>query len=255
MTCSGCGTHQTVRCTSYCARCLLLAADVDAEAAISTGADEAPPCELLSIMGESPRAMTFLGEQTWPVRRLVVLKVFTDARLWPMSPSPQRPIPHHPTIAPVLETGLLGGRPYMMTAYLGGGPLSQCYDRHRLGAVARMDALVAIADAMAAAHAKGTVHGRLTASNLLCEPHPPFAVRIVDFDLALRASSDEEFEELTRADLAALVGVAGALLRSSIAQVPARVDMTAELRRLRSAQRSTDMRSALESLAAQLAPR
>lgn len=253
MPCSSCGADETVWRTSHCARCLLLAADADdADAAISIGADEAPPCELLSIMGDSSRATTFLGEQTWPVRRLVALKLFKDARLSPSAPSR---IPRHPNIAPVLETGLLGGRHYMMTAYLAGGMLPTCYDRHRLGADARMVALVAIANALAVAHAKGVVHGRLTAANLLCEPHVPFAVQIVDFDAVSPAPSDDgAWDALIRADLAALVVVAGTLLRSPLAQVPAAVDLTTELRRVASARRAADMRSDLEGLAARLTP-
>jgi hypothetical protein len=253
MTCSRCGARETVQRTNYCARCLLPAIDADADAAISGGADEAPPCELLSILGDSPRAMTFLGEQTWPIRRLVALKLFKDARLWHRGTAP--PPPRHPTIAPVLETGLLGGLRYVMTAYFSGGTLPTCYDRHRLGAGARMDALVAVADALVLAHARGTVHGRLSASNLLCEAHSPFAVRIVDFDLALRASSDEELEALKRADLAGVVRVAEDLLRSPIAQVSAAIDLATEFGQVTAARQAADMCRALKGLAARLEPR
>lgn len=250
MTCPGCGAHETMQRTRYCARCLLIAVAVDADAAISTEADEAPPCELLSIMGDSSRATTFLGEQTWPVRRLVALKVFKDK-----DHSAPRPV-HHPGIAPVLETGRLGGRRYVMAPYFAGGALPKCYDRHRLGAGARTRALATIADALAVAHAQGLAHGRLTASNLLCEPAAPFAVHIVDFDGASSAGSDNDgWEVLVRADLAALVGLAEALLRSPIAPVPASVDVTTELSRISCARRLTDMRRALEGLAARLAPR
>jgi serine/threonine protein kinase len=200
--------------------------------------------------------MTFLGEQTWPVRRLVALKVLKDARLCHMSAFAQPPVPRHPGIAPVLETGRLGGRPYVMTAYLGGGTLPTCYDRHRLGPGARMRALVGVAEALAVAHAKGTVHGRLGASNLLCEPRPPFAVRIVDFDLASPApSGDAEFDVLVRADLAGIVRVAEDLLRSPIAQMPVSTAITAELSPVVAAHGAADMCRALEDLAARLAPR
>ena len=256
MTCYCCGAHETVQRTSYCPRCLLMAADDDAGAAIAAGADEAPPCELLSIMGDSPRAMTFLGEQTWPVRRLVALKLFKDARL-PYQRAAGQPIaPRHPAIAPVLEHGVLGERPYVMTSYLAGGTLPDCYDRHRLGARARISALIAVADGLSLAHAKGIVHGRLTASNLLCEPHPPFAVRILDFEPASPAPrGDAGLDALVRADVAGLADGAGALLRSSIAHIPAWFDVTAARRRVTSAKRATDVRRALESLAVQLAPR
>ena len=252
MTCSCCGAHWTVQHSRYCARCVLIAAEADAKGAISSGADEAPPCELLSIMGDSPRAMTFLGEQTWPVRRLVALKVLKDARLQHMSAFAPPPLPRHPGIAPVLETGRLGGRPYVTTAYLAGGTLPTCYDRHRLGAGARMRALAGVAEALAVAHAKGSVHGRLAASNLLCEPRSPFAVRIVDFDVAPAPSGDAEFDMLARADLAGIVRVAEDLLRSPIACVPASVALAGELNRIASAHRAADLCRAMEDLAARL---
>jgi hypothetical protein len=248
MTCSRCGAPATVHRTSYCARCLLISVGGDADAGISTGADEAPPCELLSIIGDSRRATTFLGEQTWPVRRLVALKLF-KAQL-PQGADAAPLLPRHPAIAPVLENGLLGGRPYLMTSYLAGGTLPECYDRHRLGARARISALIVIAEALSAAHAHGVAHGRLTASNLLCEPQPPFAVRIVDFEPATRARpGDAEFDVLRRADVAGVVDVAGTLLRSSFAEVPAEVDVATELRRVRSRETSADLRDALERFA------
>lgn len=255
MTCSSCGAHATVQRTGYCAWCLLVAADADADGTIAFGADEAPPCELLSIMGDSPRAMTFLGEQTWPVRRLVVLRIVKEERLRSMHAVAPLSVPRHPGIAPVLEAGRLGGRPYVMTPYLAGGTLLTCYDRYRLGAAARIRALAGVAEALAAAHVTGMAHGRLGASNLLCDPRPPYAVHIVDFDLAPAPSQDAAFDVRVRADLAGIVRVAEDVLRSPMALVPATVDLTAELRPLASAHPAVKMCRVLEDLAARLAPR
>jgi serine/threonine protein kinase len=253
MTCSSCGAHATVQRTGYCAWCLLVAADADADGTIASGADEAPPCELLSIMGDSPRAMTFLGEQTWPVRRLVVLRILKEERLGSMLAGAARSIPRHPGIAPVLETGRLGGRTYVTTPYLAGGTLLTCSDRHRLDAAARLRALAGAAEALAAAHANGTVHGRLRTSNLLCEPRPPYAVQIVDFDVTSEASPDTADDVRVRADLSGIVRVAEALLRSPLALVPASCDLAAELGRLEAAHSAVRLCRALEDLAARLA--
>ena len=253
MTCSSCGAHATVQRTGYCAWCLLVAADSDADGAIASGADEAPPCELLSIMGDSPRAMTCLGEQTWPVRRLVVLRILKEERLRSMPAVAPPAVPRHPGITPVLEAGRLGGRPYVMTPYLAGGTLLTCYDRHRLGAAARVRALAAAAEALAAAHATGIAHGRLGASNLLCEPGPPYAVQIADFDLAFEPSQHAAFDVRVRADLAGIVRVAHDLLRSPLALVPGSVDLTAERGSLEAAHSAVHMCRALEDLAARLA--
>ena len=252
MTCSSCGAHATVQRTGYCAWCLLVAADADADGTIASGADEAPPCELLSIMGDSPRAMTFLGEQTWPVRRLVVLRILKEEPRRPVHAVAARSVPRHPGIAPVLETGRLGGRPYVTTPYLAGGTLLTCYDRHRLGAVARTRALAGIAQALAAVHATEMAHGRLGASNLLCEPRPPYAVQIVDFDLMPERSQGAAFDVHVRADLAGIVRVAEDVLRSPMAFVPASVDLAADLGSLASAHTAVDMWRALEDLAARL---
>jgi len=255
MTCSCCGARVTVPRTNFCARCLLTAA-AGADTTVLDGAEEAPPCELLSIIGDSPRATTFLGEQTWPVRRLVAFKLFKD-RARTVTASSDQGVPRHPNIAPLLEVGRLGERPYGMTEYFGGGVLTKCYDRHRLDATARLGALLAVADAIALAHGSGTVHGRLTAANLVCDSRPPFVVRIVDFDGI--PSSDRrngDFEVLTRADLNDIVTVAETLLQSPIVQVPASVDVAAELRRLRlSAQWAPDLRQALAALGGKLVSR
>lgn len=243
----------TLQRTSFCARCLLLAADEGVEAADIDATEEAPPCELLSIIGDSPRATTFLGEQTWPVRRLVALKLFkqqSQAR----APGRVGNVPRHPNIAPLLESGRLGERRYAMTEYFGGGVLPRCYDRHRLGAVARADALLAIADAIGIAHKNGVSHGRVTASNLVCDSRPPYPVRVVDFCATTAPGAMEtEFDRLTRADLEGIVAVAQILFQSPFAGLPSTVDLSAELRRLRlSAQWAPDLRHALAALASKL---
>ena len=253
MTCSCCGARATMQRTSFCARCLLLGAGEHADSTILETADEAPPCELLSIIGDSPRATTFLGEQTWPVRRLVALKLFKQHPPG-MDASGARGVPRHPGIAPVLEMGRIGDRAYVMTEYFGGGMLPRCYDRYRLDAAARVNALLAIADALAVAHRAGTPHGRLTASNLVCDSRPPYSVRVVDFGgTPAGGHSEAEFERLTRADLDGLVMVADTLLNSRLARVPSSVDLIAELRRLRTtAQWAPDLRQALAALAAKI---
>jgi len=256
MTCSSCGARVVVQRTSFCPRCLLMAADAETDAPIIDIAAEAPPCQLLSVMGESPRATTFLGEQRWPVRRLVAFRLLKN-RGRGVDAGSRQDGPRHPNIAPVLERGRLGQRSYVMTEYVGGGPLPKCCDRHRLDAAARLDALLAIVDAITVAHKDGIVHGSLTASNLLCDSRPPFPVRIVDF--AIDPGSDRtaaELEAAIRADLEAISAVAHALLHSPIVRMPAGLDVPAALDRLvTSTRRADDMREALEILAANVRPR
>ena len=244
MTCSRCGAQVTVERANYCAGCLLAAVDAEADASILS-ADEAPPCELLSVMGDTPRAVTFLAEQTWPVRRLVALKVFkTDVR--------RTEVPRHPNIAPVIERGRLGGRPYTVTPYLAGGSVIALSDRRRLDAAARLEALRSVLEGLAVAHGKVIAHGRIHASNVLCEPQAPFLVQLVDFDGPLPTEPTESFSALTRADLDALVALAEALLRPTAG---AGVDLPAAVRKLRKAAHSAaDLEQVLIELQTRLSP-
>ena len=69
------------------------------DALLISGTEEAPPCELLSVIGETPRATTFLAEQTWPLRRLVAFKLFKDDAFLALDPKLGReataPTPEH----------------------------------------------------------------------------------------------------------------------------------------------------------------
>ena len=243
MTCSRCGAQATVDRASYCAGCLLVAADADADAPILS-ADEATPCDLLSIMGDTARAVTFLAEQTWPVRRLVAFKVFkTDVR--------QPELPRHLHIAPVLEWGRVGGRVYTMTPYFAGGSLIALSERHRLDTAARLTALLAVTDALAAAHADGIPHGRIQPSNVLCEPQAPFLVQIVDFARPEPAESAASVDALIRADLEGVITLADALLNSSARPG---LDVPATLQQLRlSAGSARDLKKAFVDVQGRIA--
>ena len=212
-TCSRCGELPAEARGKLCARCLLILSDIDAGESMLVDAEDSPPCELLSIIGETPRAITFLGEQRWPVRRLVALKVLKTEGCSPDAVTRAlRPLPAHPAIAPILESGYMGGRPYVMTAFLGGGPVTHRYAHVATTVAARVQALVSLMDAVRFAHAHGLAHGRLVASNLLCEAHAPFAVQILDFECnARKAEADVAIETLRREDVDAVLGLAEVL--------------------------------------------
>jgi serine/threonine protein kinase len=174
-------------------------------------ARDAPlPCELLAVMGETARAVTYLAEQTWPVRRLVTLKLFKTG--WKhVGPGRDADTGHHPAgalrhpnIAYIVESGVLGDQPYVMTEYLAGGPITTCYDRQHLGLGHRLEALSAISAALEFAHSRDVLHGRITASNVLCEGRPPFTARLSDFDSSPNGD--------VRIDVNGVLTVAGTLL-------------------------------------------
>lgn len=218
MTCSGCGAAATIGGSNYCAKCLLLAADAEAGEPVITGADEAPPCELLSLIGETSRAVTFLGEQTWPVRRLVAFKLFKADGYCPDQRSGEVIVPRDPIITAAAETGWIGGRSYVVTPYIAGGTLPQCYDRHRRGLADRLAALLTIADALARAHAHGTAHGHLVPANVLCEPRAPFIAHIVDFACNAGKVRETTLDALITDDVERLIELAELVLLGPFAE-------------------------------------
>ena len=222
MTCSRCGVMPAEAGARLCARCLLLVIAIDAGDPVVCDAEDAPPCELLSIIGETPRAVTFLGEQRWPIRRLVALKVLKVEACSAVLPTRALgPAPAHPTIAPVLESGYMGGHPYTMTAFVGGGPVARRYAHAATTIAARLQALLAVTDALSFAHARGVPHGRLVSSNVLCEPQAPFAVRIVDFECNARKAGGTVPENvLVQEDVGAVIVLADLLLNGTGTSLP-----------------------------------
>lgn len=73
----------------------------------------------------------------------------------------------HPNIVPIMGSGLVAGRPYIVMPYVPAGSLE---DRFNLGAVSGLDAIRSIgevAGALEYVHSRGMVHGRLKPSKLL----------------------------------------------------------------------------------------
>jgi hypothetical protein len=243
MNCSGCGAVATLDGSNYCAGCLLMAADAEAAEPALAGADEAPPCELLSLIGETSRAVTFLGEQTWPVRRLVAFKLFkADVYCRPGHLARDVIAPSSPIITAVAETGRIGDRPYVVTPYIAGGTLPQCYDRHRRGLAVRLAALQTIAEALVRAHAHGTAHGHLVPTNVLCEPRAPFVARIVDFECNAGKVHATPLDGLIQDDVERLVDLAELVLQGPYAEG---ADVHRVRQRLRLARSADDVRGAL----------
>jgi serine/threonine protein kinase len=223
---------------------------VAAQVPVPDAGDEPLPCELLAVMGDTPRAVTYLAEQNWPVRRLVTLKLFKpgwqdrdprrDAGTGRHATSALR----HPNIAYVVESGLLGDQPYVMTEYLAGGPITRCYDQHHLGLGRRLEALVAMSSALEFAHSHDVVHGRVSPSNVLCVGRSPFTVRLVDFESGGPRGD-------VRNDLDGVLVVAGTLLLSPGASRDQRTD-AAVSRALddlgKRVQSARDLRQAFERL-------
>jgi len=95
---------------------------------------------------------------------------------------------NHPHILVVHDYGDDDGRPYMVTEFVDGGTLR---DRLRRGSVPwaeAVDIATQVADALAAAHARGIVHRDIKPENIMLRPEG--LVKIVDFGLAKLVADD-----------------------------------------------------------------
>ena len=87
----------------------------------------------------------------------------------------------HPNVVQVFAAGEHQGRPYLVMELLEGETLRQCLEKGRLPWRKAAELAAAIADGLAAAHAKGIVHRDLKPENLVLTEH---GIKILDFGLA-----------------------------------------------------------------------
>jgi len=93
----------------------------------------------------------------------------------------------HPNIARFIDGGVTdGGRPYLVTEYVEGVPITEYAAAHDLGLDARLDLLEQVLDAAQAAHRQLVVHRDLKPANVLVTEtaeHRP-QVKLLDFGIA-----------------------------------------------------------------------
>jgi predicted Ser/Thr protein kinase len=94
----------------------------------------------------------------------------------------------HPSVVPVFEAGIHEGQACLVFEYVDGQTLSElCRQTPRWSAAQAVDSMIAIGEALAAAHALGIVHRDLKPSNVLVgkDGRP----RVMDFGIAARVSA------------------------------------------------------------------
>jgi eukaryotic-like serine/threonine-protein kinase len=171
-----------------CPACLLQAAVVGA--GLSGGwPGTSGALHIVTRLGAGPSSLAYLAEYADRPGRLVVLKQMTacpgvrDLAARVESIGAHVRALAHPDIARVFELGLdASGRPYAVTEFCAGIPLTRYCERMR-GEAGLCEALRSqVADALGYAHARGIVHGSLTATNLLVArgKHGPLP-KILDF--------------------------------------------------------------------------
>jgi serine/threonine protein kinase len=92
----------------------------------------------------------------------------------------------HPAICTVYDIGDVGGRPYIVTAYLEGETLEKVIQRGKQPFSAVLDQVIQLAEGLQAAHAKGVIHRDLKPSNVILSAEADEGRRatIIDFGLA-----------------------------------------------------------------------
>lgn len=148
---------------------------------------------LIRELGQGGMATVYLAQQT-SIGRKVAIKVLPDHLLKDQT-FMQRFVQEvkviadlqHPRVLPVYDFGELAGRPYIVTAYMGGGTLA---DRLRGGLPPLPDVVRLVeqaAEGLDHAHRKGVIHRDFKPSNVLLDEHGN--AYLADFGIAKVAES------------------------------------------------------------------
>lgn len=151
---------------------------------------------LLQRVGHGGMGDVYRAEQLEPVQREVALKLVRSRRL------DARHIAYfeverqllarmrHPAIAQIHDAGTTAdGHPYFAMEFIGGTPITQFCDAHRLPLADRIKLFIRVCEGVQHAHQKGVVHRDLKPGNLLVDEVDGRALpKIIDFGIATLAA-------------------------------------------------------------------
>lgn len=101
---------------------------------------------------------------------------------------------HHPGITGLLDGGITDdGLPYLVTEYVEGTPLDRSEVARKMGLRQRVEAFLAICDAVSYAHRQLVVHGDLKPGNILMLEDG--GIKLLDFGISRLLQSGEETTE------------------------------------------------------------
>jgi len=101
---------------------------------------------------------------------------------------------HHPGITQLLDGGITDdGLPFLVTEYVEGTPLDKCAQTRAMDLRQRLEAFLAICDAVSYAHRQLVVHGDLKPGNILqC---PSGGIKLLDFGISRLLHTGEDTTE------------------------------------------------------------
>lgn len=153
--------------------------------------------EIVATLGQGGMGIVYEAEQKSPMRR-VALKIMRGPD--PSDESAQRAFRReiaalarmrHPGLVTIFDAGRAAdGRLFLVMELVRGHPIDEYAAKHELGTAQRVRLCVAVAEAVAHAHARGVLHRDLKPANVLVDAVGD--VRVLDFGLARFLQSSEE---------------------------------------------------------------
>ncbi len=154
--------------------------------------DRVGPYILLKIVGEGSFGVVWLAERREPIVQRVAIKIIkpgmeSESVVARFEQERQAlALMDHPHIAQVKDAGTSpSGRPYFVTDYVSGDPITAYCDRNRLTIRQRLDLFTLVCEAIQHAHQKGVIHRDLKPANILVTDSDNGPVpKIIDFGVA-----------------------------------------------------------------------
>jgi eukaryotic-like serine/threonine-protein kinase len=206
--CPRCGAALIARAggIEVCARCLLTTA-------LSLTV-EACPYEVMAPMDEDGAGVTYLAREPGGTGAYAALKLYgpqidveavlSRYRRW----KPALDRLRHPGVARLLDVGLTAeGRLYVASEYVAGWPLTTLRAHPSVGASERAELSRQLTESIAAAHAAGVVHLRLTASRVKISTATGPRATVLGFGSALVIDGADGSPDCDRQALAQIIGV------------------------------------------------